>query len=50
MSDASDRPQTAMTTWERHEAGWPARGADERAMYVEYEAGARHDAEMEAGQ
>jgi hypothetical protein len=37
-------PQTAMTTWERHAAGWPARDADERARYREL------DAEPEAGQ
>ena len=42
-------PQTAMTTWERHEAGWPARDADERARYRELDAG-RPDAEAEAAQ
>lgn len=30
-------PLTAMTTWERHEAGWPARDADERARYREFD-------------
>jgi hypothetical protein len=28
-------PATSMTTWERYEAGWPARDADERARYRE---------------
>ena len=41
-------PLTAMTTWERHEAGWPARDADERARYRELDA--QHGAEIEAGQ
>ena len=27
-------PLTAMTTWERHEAGFPPRDADERARYA----------------
>jgi hypothetical protein len=34
-------PQTAMTTWERHEAGWPARDADERARYHELDVAER---------
>lgn len=40
-------PQTAMTTWERYEAHLPARDAEERGRYAEYDA-ARH--EPEAGQ
>jgi hypothetical protein len=28
-------PLTAMTTWERHEAGFPARDGGERARYAE---------------
>ena len=51
LSDAAvpvTAPQTSMTIWERHEAGWPARDADERARYRELDA--RHGAEIEAGQ
>jgi len=40
-------PLTAMTTWERHEAGFPPRSKDEQARYAELDA-ARH--EPEAGQ
>ena len=44
-------PLTAMTTWERHEAGWPARDADERARYRELgQCSQRHETEAEAGQ
>ena len=39
-----------MTTWERHEAGFPPRGADERARYAELDqCSPRHEAEIEAG-
>jgi len=44
-------PLTAMTTWERHEAGFPPRDADERARYRELDqCGARAGADLEAGQ
>ena len=44
-------PLTAMTTWERHEAGYPARDADERARYRELDqCSPRHETEAEAGQ
>ena len=44
-------PLTEMTTWERHEAGWPARDADERARYAELDqCTATPKAEIEAGQ
>jgi hypothetical protein len=43
-------PLTAMTTWERHEAGFPPRDAGERARYRELDqCSARRGAEMEAG-
>ena len=31
-------PRTALTTWERYTAGWPARSADERNRYRELDA------------
>jgi len=43
------QPLTAMTTWERHEAGYPPRDAEERARYRELDT-ARPEAELEAGQ
>jgi hypothetical protein len=44
-------PLTAMTTWERHQAGYPPRDAGERARYREFDqSAARPGAEMEAGQ
>jgi hypothetical protein len=44
-------PQTAMTVWERHAAGWPARDADELARYRELDAcSPRHGTEIEAAQ
>ena len=43
-------PLTAMTTWERHEAGWPNRDKDEEARYAELDrCAARPEAEMEPG-
>lgn len=45
------QPLTAMTTWERHKAGLPARDKDERARYAELDqSSARPEAEVEAGQ
>ena len=47
---AEVQPLTAMTTWERHEAGFPARDADERARYAELDQrSGRPEAELEAG-
>ena len=48
---AQAQPLTALTTWERHEAGWPARDADERARYRELDqCSGQPAAEIEAGQ
>jgi hypothetical protein len=44
---AEVQPLTAMTTWERHEAGFPPRDADEQVRYAEQHT---PQAEMEAGQ
>ena len=42
------QPLTALTTWERHEAGYPPRDA---ARYRELDqCSPRHGAEIEAGQ
>ena len=44
-------PPPQMTIWERYEAGWPARGADERARYRELDqCSPRPGADPEAGQ
>ena len=45
------QPLTALTTWERHAAGYPPRDAAEQARYRELDqCSPQHDAEIEAGQ
>jgi hypothetical protein len=45
------QPLTALTTWERHAAGYPPRDAAEQGRYREPgQSSARPDAEIEAGQ